>query len=131
MSGPAFEKRPEPPWQGARGLQAILERWRGEPGVWRSIVLEHQVEPKSSSTQPLPGKLAPDLADALRRRGIDRLYAHQAQAFDLALTGKDVVIATPTASGKSLCYNLPILDHLSREPDARALYLFSNQGAFP
>jgi DEAD/DEAH box helicase domain-containing protein len=61
---------------------------------------------------------------ALRSRGIQELYGHQARAFELAAGGKHVVVATPTASGKSLCYNLPVLHALAADPTATALYLF-------
>jgi DEAD/DEAH box helicase domain-containing protein len=64
------------------------------------------------------------LAEALRRRGIERLYTHQAQAFELAAAGRDLVVVTPTASGKTLCYNLPVLSRVLERPEARALYLF-------
>lgn len=124
MSAEAFEKRPAEPWARARGLGSVLARWKSEPGTWRSMVLEHAIPAKSGQHLPLPSTLDPRVSDALKRRGIERLYAHQARAFELAEAGKDVVIATPTASGKSLCYNLPVLDRFARSPGARALYLF-------
>jgi DEAD/DEAH box helicase domain-containing protein len=61
---------------------------------------------------------------ALRRRGIERLYAHQSEAIGHALGGRNVVVVTPTASGKTLSYNVPVLNEILRDPDARALYLF-------
>jgi len=69
---------------------------------------------------PLPAALG----EGLRAQGIERLYAHQARAADLARSGSHVVIATGTASGKSLAYHLPILERLLLEPEAVALYLF-------
>ena len=60
----------------------------------------------------------------LRKRGIYRLYTHQAQSFELAQEKKDFVVVTPTASGKTLCYNLPVLSAILKNEDARALYLF-------
>ena len=71
----------------------------------------------------LPDDLHPDLLDALRATGIERLYSHQAQALDAAADGP-VIVTTGTASGKSLCFNLPTLDVLMRDPLARALYLY-------
>ena len=71
-----------------------------------------------------PTNLDPRVTQALARRGINRPYTHQAQAIDHALDGNDTVVVTPTASGKTLCYNVPVLDSILRDPDARALYLF-------
>jgi DEAD/DEAH box helicase domain-containing protein len=71
-----------------------------------------------------PEDLHPRLADVLRARGYERLYTHQRAAYDLAAAGGDSVVVTPTASGKTLCYNLPVLDRILKDPDARALYLF-------
>ncbi|WP_295580367.1 DEAD/DEAH box helicase [uncultured Lamprocystis sp.] len=71
----------------------------------------------------LPPELAPGLAAALIARGVPRLYAHQREAFDLARAGRHLVVATPTASGKTLCYNLPVLDAVLRD-GRKALYLF-------
>src|SRR6185436_11096157 len=62
--------------------------------------------------------------EVLRQRGVDQLYTHQAAAIDHALAGRHVVVTTPTASGKTLCYNAPVLSTILRDPSARALYLF-------
>jgi DEAD/DEAH box helicase domain-containing protein len=72
----------------------------------------------------LPEDLEPRLAGMLRSRGIDRLYTHQREAYDLAASGRDLVVVTPTASGKTLCYNLPVLDRILKDGETRALYLF-------
>ena len=60
----------------------------------------------------------------LEKRGIFELYSHQAQAAELVRSGRDIVLVTPTASGKTLCYNLPVLQRIMEEPETRALYLF-------
>ncbi len=73
---------------------------------------------------PMPSWVRHELATAYRAKGIERLYSHQAAASDLARAGKDFVVVTPTASGKTLCYNLPILNSILENPDTRALYLF-------
>ncbi len=62
--------------------------------------------------------------EAYRKRGIERLYSHQREVLDRIAAGENVTVVTPTASGKTLCYNAPILDRIARDPDARALYLF-------
>ena len=71
-----------------------------------------------------PATMDPRIVEALRARGIEQLYSHQARAWDLVQAGRHVVVVTPTASGKTLCYNLPVLQALVHQPDARALYLF-------
>ena len=73
---------------------------------------------------PFPEHLDARIVDALRRRGIEHLYTHQAQALSAIREGKSLVVVTPTASGKSLCYHLPVLQSLAEDPSARALYLF-------
>jgi DEAD/DEAH box helicase domain-containing protein len=73
---------------------------------------------------PLPASLDPRIAEALRARGIEQLYSHQARVWELVEAGRHVVVVTPTASGKTLCYNLPALQALVERPDARVLYLF-------
>jgi DEAD/DEAH box helicase domain-containing protein len=62
--------------------------------------------------------------EALKARGIEQLYSHQAKAFDTVAKGEHLVVVTPTASGKTLCYNLPVLQALVQQPEARVLYLF-------
>ncbi|HVR71387.1 MAG TPA: DEAD/DEAH box helicase [Vicinamibacteria bacterium] len=71
-----------------------------------------------------PPGLSPRLIEVLRARGVERLYTHQRQATDAVQDGRHTVVVTPTASGKTLCYNLPVLDRILKEPDTRALYLF-------
>ncbi|NLD74280.1 MAG: DEAD/DEAH box helicase, partial [Chloroflexi bacterium] len=69
----------------------------------------------------IPPALDPRLAERLAGWGVPRLYAHQAEAVGAALAGRDVAVVTPTASGKTLCYNLPVLQALLEDPLARAL----------
>src|SRR6266702_3390144 len=71
-----------------------------------------------------PAWVNADLAAAYAAKGIRRLYTHQAAAAEAVHAGKNVVIVTPTASGKTLCYNLPVLDAILANSDTRALYLF-------
>src|SRR5215831_9388748 len=73
---------------------------------------------------PFPEALDPRLRAALESRGIAQLYTHQAEAIGHALAGRNVVVITPTASGKTLCYNAPVLDAVLHDPSSRALYLF-------
>ena len=73
---------------------------------------------------PFPAGIDPRLVEVLGGRGIEQPYTHQAAAMTHALAGRHVVITTPTASGKTLCYNAPVLSTILRDPAARALYLF-------
>src|SRR3954454_22900482 len=73
---------------------------------------------------PFPETLDPRLTQALLSRGVDQLYTHQAPAIEQALGGRHTVEITPTASGKTLCYNAPVLDAILKDPSSRALYLF-------
>ncbi|MSO60751.1 MAG: DEAD/DEAH box helicase [Acidobacteria bacterium] len=73
---------------------------------------------------PFPAGIDPRLRAAFEARGVQQLYTHQAEAFELVAQGRQVVVTTPTASGKTLCYNLPVLDRILKNPATRALYLF-------
>jgi DEAD/DEAH box helicase domain-containing protein len=79
---------------------------------------------RDARSSPFPDDLHPRVRDALEARGIDALYRHQAEAWAAAGRGKHVIVTTGTASGKSLAFNLPVLDALAREPKLRALYLY-------
>ena len=79
---------------------------------------------KEAQWGEFPDTLHPSLVSALRKLDINRPYTHQAEAVHLLKAGKHVVLTTPTASGKSLCYNVPVLDRILAEPSARALYIF-------
>jgi DEAD/DEAH box helicase domain-containing protein len=88
------------------------------------IVASRHVPARPATYAPFPPALDPRLVEALRARGIDQLYVHQARAWELVEKGQHVVVVTPTASGKTLCYNVPALQALLAQPDARVLYLF-------
>jgi DEAD/DEAH box helicase domain-containing protein len=116
--------RNDAPWHRGQGIGTVLQGWHKDPRVWRCMAHDQLLPPKEAVHAPLPAGLSSNVAAALDKRGIAQLYAHQARAFELAQAGHSFVVATPTASGKSLCYNLPVLQRFSLEPDARALYLF-------
>lgn len=122
--------RARTPWSHPGGVGAVLAAWggqapeRSQPAPRSGFVFHQQVAPRSARTLPLPTELAPVLKGALGKLGITSLYSHQAHAVSLALAGNDVVVATPTASGKSLCYHLPVLDAFCRDERACAIYLF-------
>jgi len=100
-----------------------LERMLADPGFREGVVLDHLVPGRPAVYAPMPD-LPAALLEALRARGMAQLYSHQAETYDAVQRHEDVVVVTPTASGKTLCYNVPVLARLLREPAARALYLF-------
>ncbi len=83
-----------------------------------------RLPPVAAQHAPFPAAIDDRLQRALQSRGIAQLYTHQAEAIDHALAGRHVVVVTPTASGKTLCYNAPILSAVLQDPASRALYLF-------
>ena len=103
-------------------LAALLDRLVAEAGPAVTSVRRFPARP--ATLVPVPDQLDPRIADALRARGIAALYSHQARAVELLAKGGHCVVVTPTASGKTLCYNLPVLQALLADPAARALYLF-------
>jgi DEAD/DEAH box helicase domain-containing protein len=104
--------------------ETVLERLLEEPSLARGVV-HHEVLPRrDAETAPFPAWLDPRIVRGLERRGIGSLYAHQAAAVEAVHAGEDVVVVTPTASGKTLCYTLPVLQALAEDPSARALFLF-------
>src|ERR1051326_5057466 len=107
---------------GVETSVARFEQWALDPD---SPIRAIRRQPaRQGEFVPLPEELSAALRQTLESRGIPQLYAHQADAFRLAAEGKNVVVVTPTASGKTLCYNLPVLHRLISDPSARAMYLF-------
>ena len=102
----------------------FLERIKRHPDYQGQIVHSESLPPREARYGTLDAPLPPALASALTAQGVTQLYCHQTEAIDAARSGYHWIITTPTASGKSLCYNAPVLETLLSEPDARALYLF-------
>lgn len=94
------------------------------PGYAGQIVHVERIPPRNARYGALSRPLPDRLRETLNQRGLSRLYAHQAEAINAVRDGHDVVVATGTASGKTLCYNLPVLEAIVKEPQSRALYLF-------
>ncbi|MBP1595217.1 MAG: box helicase domain protein [Acidobacteria bacterium] len=88
------------------------------------ITAVHQIPAREAQWAPMPEWARPALVEAYRAKGVVQLYSHQAEAAGRIRKGGNVVIVTPTASGKTLCYNLPVLNAVLENPDTRALYLF-------
>ncbi|HEY4689507.1 MAG TPA: DEAD/DEAH box helicase [Anaerolineae bacterium] len=102
----------------------VLDQLRSDRAFMRNVAAWERIPARAARFSPAPAALDPRLIDALRARGIEQLYTHQAEAVESALRGENPVIVTATASGKTLCYNLPVLHALLREPTSTALYLF-------
>jgi DEAD/DEAH box helicase domain-containing protein len=105
-------------------LSELLDQLRADPRFMRNVTAWERLPARPARYAPWPDGLEPRLIAACRAQGVDQLFTHQAQAVEAALRGENVVVVTGTASGKTLCYNLPVLNALLRDPDARALYLF-------
>jgi DEAD/DEAH box helicase domain-containing protein len=102
----------------------LLDIWKREPTVASNVVDWHIEPERSACFADSPPDLHPDLLQFLSTTGISRLYFHQVAAWQASQAGENVVVVTGTASGKTLCYNLPVLDRALRDPAARALFLF-------
>ncbi len=105
-------------------LPQILEQLKNDPRFMANVTAWRMLRPQEARFADFPASMNPSLRKALEQRGIRRPYCHQAEAISRILDNKDVVIVTPTASGKTLCYNVPVLNTVLKNPEARALYLF-------
>ena len=103
---------------------AFLNELRRRRDYSGQLVHAQTIPVRSPRYGELKVKLSPPVSRALAAAGAERLYTHQAEAINAALAGQNVVVATSTASGKTLCFNAPVLEALARDPLARALYLY-------
>ncbi len=107
-----------------RTISELLHEWRYNEELKERILHWQTLEGRPASYAPFPENLHPSLVKALQARGIEQLYTHQREAFDLAQSGTSFTAVTPTASGKSYCYHLPVLQKIVEDKNARAIYLF-------
>src|SRR5512132_197300 len=105
-------------------LGGILDDLLTSPSTGPCITATRHFPARPPVLVPLPSSLDPRIGEALRARGIGELYSHQARSWEIVDKGQSLVVVTPTASGKTLCYNLPVLQALLGQADARILYLF-------
>jgi len=105
-------------------LGAILDDILVSRSTGACVAATRHVAARAAVLAPFPASLDPRIGAALRARGITELYSHQARTWERIEKGEHVVVVTPTASGKTLCYNLPVLQTLLHQADARVLYLF-------
>jgi DEAD/DEAH box helicase domain-containing protein len=101
----------------------IVQSWADDPAAG-DVEVDIIELPRAPAFAEFPPWLPERLVTALRDQGIDAPWSHQVRAWELLAAGRNAVVATPTASGKTLCYNAPAVARLLRDPDARALYLF-------
>jgi DEAD/DEAH box helicase domain-containing protein len=104
--------------------EAVLARLLEDPSLASAVVHHAVLPPRPADVVAFPDWLDGRIVEGLRARGVDGLYRHQAEAIEAVHAGQDVVVVTPTASGKTLCYTLPVLQALAEDPSARALFLF-------
>ena len=109
---------------GKKSLSEFLRELKLEDSYKDRIVYWHTIEGREAKTVSLPDDIDGRLAGALEKRGISSLYTHQRTAYEKVRSGKSIVAVTPTASGKTLCYNLPVLQSVIENPLTRALYIF-------
>ncbi|RIK39924.1 MAG: ATP-dependent helicase [Chloroflexi bacterium] len=105
-------------------VEQFIERLRTDTRFSTNITAWRSLPAQPAEVVPFPAALDTRLQRALRERGVHGLYSHQATSYESVQSGANTVVVTPTASGKTLCYNLPVLDRLLNDPTARAMYLF-------
>ncbi|MEI7988419.1 MAG: DEAD/DEAH box helicase [Chloroflexota bacterium] len=105
-------------------IQSVLEQWHSDDKISGNICAWKTIPSCTADVRALPDKLNPCLTQALTDNHIYSLYSHQNEAWEYLQNGKNIIVVTGTASGKSLCYNLPVLNHLCNDISACALYIF-------
>lgn len=107
-----------------RTIDELIQEWQYDEELKQNIVHISTLEGRPARFADFPENLHPSIEKALNARGIEKLYTHQREAFDYAMEGKSFTAITPTASGKSLCYHLPVLQSILEDTSTRAIYLF-------
>ena len=105
-------------------LADVLETLRSDTSLSGEFTTWHFQGPREAEYAPFPPRVSSLLTNALDQQGIRQLYSHQASATEAVLAGQDVCVVTPTASGKTLCYNLPVVQTILEQSESRALYIF-------
>src|SRR3989304_3086558 len=105
-------------------LEQIIDFIKDSPDIFSNIAHWKTFPPKNAHYGDFPAFINPKLQETLTKRGINQLYSHQHDAIEAIIREENVVIVTPTASGKTLCYNLPVLNKIMSDDSSRALYLF-------
>lgn len=105
-------------------LEQLLQSIKDNERIGKNITYWERIPPREAQFTPFPDGIDPRIKKALGGKGIYRLYSHQAEAISNVEQGKNIVVVTPTASGKTMCYNIPVLDAIIKDEESRALFLF-------
>src|SRR2546422_914371 len=109
---------------GLTEVHDIVEQLTTRESTGEVLTALRHLPAREAQWAPMPAWVRPELIAAYRAKGVEQLYTHQAAAAEAIRAGRNVVVVTPTASGKTICYNLPVLNAVLEDPDTRALYLF-------
>ncbi|MCA1030458.1 DEAD/DEAH box helicase [Bacillus timonensis] len=107
-----------------KNTEQVVQYIKETPQYSENIVKWQTIEPRPAQLVDVPQSVHEKLRYALKKRGIEKLYTHQYEAFEHAKMSQHFVAVTPTASGKTICYNLPVLQKIIEENESRALYIF-------
>jgi DEAD/DEAH box helicase domain-containing protein len=121
---PSTSLVPAPDYTPGMDVDNFLEKLRRRPALRENVRHWITLEAREARHADAPPDLHPEVSATLLERGVRRLYTHQREAIDHVTAGRHVCVATPTASGKTLCYDVPVLDALAKGRASRALYLF-------
>ncbi|MBM4355153.1 MAG: DEAD/DEAH box helicase, partial [Deltaproteobacteria bacterium] len=109
---------------GMSHLSDLIKEWKASKDIGPCFTADETLPPREADLRPVPDWLDGRLKAGLAKLGIRQLYSHQAEAIEAARERRNVVVVTPTASGKTLTYNLPVLQAILDDPESRALYIF-------
>lgn len=107
-----------------KNVETVLSELRHDPRFISCVTAWHHFPSTPGEYAEISSQLHPSLKKSLEKKGILSLYTHQKEAYDRVSNGENVCVVTPTASGKTMCYNLPVLDDILKDPNTRALYIF-------
>ncbi len=105
-------------------IEHVLSQFRQDPRFISSVTTWQSFDEQPGSYDKVPSDLHPSLRKSLNNQGVVSLYSHQKRAYDLVSSGKNICVITPTASGKTLCYNLPVLNSILKNSNSKSMYIF-------
>ncbi|MBN1212230.1 MAG: DEAD/DEAH box helicase, partial [candidate division Zixibacteria bacterium] len=105
-------------------LEQLIDLLKNDRAINKNITHWKSISARAPKYIDFPDYLDKRLTATLNKKGIEQLYTHQLETIEAVREGHDTVVVTPTASGKTLCYNIPVISEILKNPSARALYLF-------